>query len=94
MKRRKRPSGVGARIWSEVDGQLRRELWVPCKVFAVSIGRPYKTVLEWMRQKWIPAMEIGMGHGYYVCLAPFIRAKAAYRALERSGKLRKTRSKH
>jgi len=90
MKRRKRKPSIGVTIWTKVNGRLKREHWVPCRAFAAAIGRPYPTVIDWMRAKWIPAMEIGMGR-YYVCITPLSRAKAAYRRLLKSGRLRKPR---
>lgn len=62
-----------------------REKWVPCRAFAAQIQRPYTTVLAMMRQKKIPAAEIGTG-SYYVCITPLRRALRAYKALEKSGK--------
>lgn len=68
-------------------GKWVEETWIPCKEFASRIGRPYTTVLSWMRRKWIPAIELGKV--YYTCITPWPRAKRAYVMLQKSGLLRK-----
>lgn len=90
MKPSKTVKRLGPKIWTKVDGQLRCEVWVPCRVFAVIIKRPYATVLDWMRAGWIPALEFGTP-GYWTCITPLVRAKLAYKALQKSGKLRRPR---
>lgn len=87
MQARNRP----AKIWTKINGRLVGEVWLPCPEFARLIKRPYATVLEWMRKGWIPAMEIG-SKTRWICLAPLKRAKAAYKALQKSGLLRKRRT--
>lgn len=78
----------GVLLWARIgkgrNAKWKREKWVPCRAFADQIGRPYTTVLAMMRQKKIPAAEIGTGR-YYVCITPLGRAKLAYRALQRAG---------
>ena len=84
----KEPKGV--KLWTMIDGELVGEVWIPCTQFARAIGRPYRTVVKWMRRKWIPAIELGHGKNI-TCITPRVRARRAYRELKKSGLLRAAR---
>lgn len=88
VRKPKKPKGV--KIWTKVKGKLLGERWVPCTLFAKEIRRPYRTVLKWMRRRWIPALQLGHGQNV-TCITPRNRAHRAYRELQKSGKLRAPR---
>ncbi len=80
----------GVKLWTKIDGKLVGEEWVMCREFAAEIGRPYHTVLKWLRKKWLPVIELGGGK-YVTCLTPRVRARRVYREIQRSGLLRAPR---
>ncbi len=84
----KKPKGV--KIWTKQKRKLVGEFWIPCRQFSDQIRRPYSTVLEWFKKKWLPAIQFGTGN-YHVTLTPWPRAGRVYRKLLTSGKLRAPR---
>lgn len=65
------------KIWTKVNGRLVGEEWIPAREYARRIGRPYTTVLSWMKDGRIPAIELGTGR-YYAAFAPWPRAQWAF----------------
>ena len=58
-----------------MNGKLLGERWVPCAVFAKEIRSPYRTVVKWMRCRWLPVIELGHGQNV-TCITPRVGASS------------------
>ena len=85
-RRRKPKKNRGTRLIDPTTG--KEEIWIPCKTFAKLVDRSYENVLDLARVRWLPAMEIGDANAS-ICIVPRQRALAAFRRLQKEGRIHK-----